>query len=199
PQATPTANELESGLIPPIVFASSQPEVNVQSDSAAPPWLAESGPWNSFDHDINAIFEAHGETICASGCAASRHPTATLERASFEHLLMRYAAISPNRSSQPLDSLLYYGSQTSAMLDQLGTESLSSAHLDVLREQLSLTHARISIRIVDEQGVVRTWCEPTKVPLDRRHVFSMQTKALPPLVTSGTAKRVGLNHVWARL
>jgi hypothetical protein len=37
------------------------------------------------------------------------------------------------------------------------------------------------------------------VPLDRRHVFKMDTKDLPPLITSGTVKRVGLHHLWTRL
>jgi len=37
------------------------------------------------------------------------------------------------------------------------------------------------------------------VPFDRRHVFEMKTNSLQPLVTSGTVKRVGLNHAWIRL
>jgi len=58
---------------------------------------------------------------------------------------------------------------------------------------------RISLRILDEAGRVRSRINGVRVPLDRRHVFEMENEGLQPLVTSGTVKRVGLDHLWTRL
>ena len=150
-------------------------------------------------HDQNAIFEPHGEQICASGCAVSRHPTGKLTRQRFEQLLKNCCGQPLDETNWALEELLYYGPQTCQLIKQFGCGELDEKQVTFLREQLQFTHAKISIRVVDQHGVIRTWLDQSHVPFDRRHVFEMETRDLQPLVTSGTVKRVGLNHLWTRL
>jgi hypothetical protein len=164
-----------------------------------------------FDKSLSsAVFEPHGEKICASGCALSRHPTETLARKEFVRLISEFRKGPLSSDNQALESLLYFGPQTVAFLKAGFHRSSTSAAdetavatpdlpIEFLQRQLRLTHAKISIRVVDTKNKTRTWLEPTLVPLDRRHVFEMKTNELRPLVTSGTVKRVGLNHLWTRL
>ncbi|MCA9264359.1 MAG: hypothetical protein KDA60_10945 [Planctomycetales bacterium] len=152
-----------------------------------------------FEHDPRAIFEPHGTQVCASGCAVSRHPTPRLQRLEFDLLLQRYARQPMDDSSLALETLLFYGPQTQAMIVQAGLRGLDEERREFLLQELRREHAEVSIRVVDEQGVLRGWVDRVRVPLDRRHVFAMQTRDLPAFVTSGTVKRVGLDHLWTRL
>lgn len=154
---------------------------------------------DAFVHDDRAIFEPHGHDVCFSGCAVSRHPTGQLTGPAFRQLLTRFARQPADETSPAFETLLYYGRQAKGFLDREGSSPLDPVRAAVLRRELSRTHARIAIRVVDQYGVVRTWLPPTRVPLDRRHVFEMETSDLQPLVTSGTVKRVGLYHLWNRL
>ena len=69
----------------------------------------------------------------------------------------------------------------------------------MLDDELKKTHVLVSLRVLDESGAIRSKLTNVRVPLDRRHVFAMQNEGLQPLVTSGTVKRVGLDHLWTRL
>ena len=185
----------DSGLVPPI----SVPPISV------PAWQNSSSSritpvgLSHFSHDTSAIFEPHGEQICASGCAVSRHPTGELSKSRFDQLLKQYPQSPLDETNIALEELLFYGPQTREMLSKYGYGQLATNYASFLRNQLAFTHAKISIRVVDQDGVTRTWLDPSRVPFDRRHVFEMQTENLQPLVTSGTVKRVGLKHLWARL
>ena len=152
-----------------------------------------------FDHDSDATFHAHGEQVCASGCAASRHPTESLDKDYFDELLVEFTTQPLSQESPALEKLLYFGPQTKKLIEQDGFGPLDSERATFLWDELETTHAKISLRVIDESGKIRTWLEPTLVPFDRRHVFKMETENLQPLVTSGTVKRVGLNHMWVRL
>ncbi len=185
----------QSGLIPPLRLPTQFPG----QQGEAPRQNLLQATLENFAHDPNASFEAHGEQICASGCAASRHPTEQLTLSNYWQLLDEYTIEPMNQTNNALEALLYYGPQTRKLMESEGVGQLDRPRADFLWEQLRYTHARISIRVTDDQGVVRTWIEPTRVPFDRRHVFEMQTRDVQPLVTSGTAKRVGLNHIWIRL
>ena len=154
---------------------------------------------DSFVHDERALFHAHGDQVCASGCAASRHPTRKLTVAAFEQLMREYALQPMTSASPALETLLFFGPQTREMIEARGYLTLDRARAEFLWTELTRTYARISIRLVDEHGQVRSHLPPTRVPFDRRHVFDMETRNLQPLVTSGTVKRVGLYHIWARL
>jgi hypothetical protein len=152
-----------------------------------------------FTSGQRAEFHAHGEKVCASGCAASSHPTEKLTEEVFRRLLSQYAHDPIDETSLALETLLYYGRQSQAMLRQLGGQPLDTLREEVLRKELTRQHAKVQIRVVDEEGEVRSSLPATRVPLDRRHVFSMKVNRVQPLVTSGTVKRVGLYHLWTRL
>lgn len=154
---------------------------------------------NSPESEKLAIFQPHGDKVCASGCALSRHPTGYLSEFRYRALLLDYAVQPLSNDSLALEELLFYGPQSLAYLDRIGSDVLDSQRANLLRRELSRTHASVSIRVIEKDGTRRSWLPPTKVPFDRRHVFEMKTNALQPLVTSGTIKRVGLNHIWARL
>lgn len=152
-----------------------------------------------FSPDKRALFEPHGEQVCASGCAVSRHPTKELTKTVFRQLLQQFMHEPISEDSQALETLLFYGRQTREMVKEYGIGPLDPLRAAVLQEELTRTHAKIAIRVVDENGVVRSSLPLTSVPLDRRHVFSMDVNKVQPLVTSGTVKRVGLHHLWTRL
>lgn len=185
----------DSGVVEPIDF--DQPEFRAQ--------IAGSNHETEYLATDSAHFEPHGEQVCASGCALSRHPTNQLTEDEFSRLVDEYRKGPMSSDNSALESLLYYGPQSIKFLESIDRRNVLfhdkalNPHLAFLKQQLKLTHAKISIRVIDDEESVRTWLEPTIVPLDRRHVFEMQTDELQPLVTSGTVKRVGLNHLWTRL
>jgi len=152
-----------------------------------------------FAHGDRAVFEPHGEQVCASGCAASRHPTTPLVTNEFHELLREFGRQPMSEDSPAFEKLLYYGKQTQQRLQRYGCGSLDPLREQVLKRELKKTHASVQIRLVDEHGEIRSWLPATPVPLDRRHVFDMEAKGVQPLVTSGTVKRVGLYHLWTRL
>lgn len=151
-----------------------------------------------FAHDSRASFHPHGTQVCASGCATSNHPTETLTAARFHQLLEQYMH-EPLESSAALDALLYYGRQARDMLERDGAAPLDVPRAALLKRELARTHARVLVRVVDADNRIRAWLPATAVPLDRRHVFEMETSGVQPLVTSGTVKRVGLDYLWTRL
>jgi hypothetical protein len=136
---------------------------------------------------------------CASGCTAHNHPTTELSKAKYHWLLRRFAEQPLDSSSPALESLMYFGRQTNLWMQREGTAPLDKSRVHLLKRELKKTHAYLTFRVVDEHGIVRVHVPRTRVPLDRRHVYSMDTKDLPPLITSGTVKRVGLHHLWTRL
>ena len=152
-----------------------------------------------FSHDRTATFHDHGDTVCASGCSLSRHPTETLTQETYQELLEACSAEAMDADNLAFETLLYFGRQTATMVDQHGTPKLSVSQAANLKRELLRQHARVSIRVLDGDGIRRTWTEDIRVPLDRRHVFEMKTDGVQPLVTSGTVKRVGLDHLWTRL
>ena len=152
-----------------------------------------------FDHDERATFHAHGQKTCASGCAASRHPTKRLSRGHYRRLLRECSSAPMDRFNLAYETLLYFGRQTLVLLDQYGTDPLSATQHQQLASELKRSHALVSIRVVDDRGTTRSWTNDVRVPLDRRHVFEMETNQVQPLITSGTVKRVGQDHLWTRL
>jgi hypothetical protein len=117
----------------------------------------------------------------------------------YHRLLRQFAREPMSEESAALETLLYYGRQARELLVREGAAPLDDARAAFLSRELEVTHALIAFRIVDEQGLRRVWMPPTRVPLDRRHEFHMEVEDLPPLITSGTVKRVGLSHLWNRL
>lgn len=168
------------------------------------------------DSSGRAHFHPHGETVCASGCAPSSHPTDELSRVRFRGLLEQYATGPLDGTNLALETLLYYGPQSAAHLTAMQAESnsegeaegkeaseleslLKPSQITFLEQQLRRNKVSVEVRIVDEHGQVRADLPATSVPLDRRHVFELDEHGIQPMVVSGTVKRVGLDHLWTRL
>lgn len=194
-QLNPELRDAAHGLVPPIRLPGTMP-LNPIHNALVEAQFVSLDPDRA--HDVRATFHPHGEQVCASGCSASRHPTETLTREHFQQLVSELAIEPMDHTNNALEELLYFGPQTKVMIEAGGVE-MEREHLEFLWRELAYTHANVAIRVVDDEGVIRSWLPPTRVPLDRRHVFDMEANNLQPLVTSGTVKRVGLNHIWARL
>ena len=180
--AKPLVGELYEGEIDPLV-----PPIHVEQSA------------NRFSHDPQAEAHAHGETMCASGCAASRHPTMRLTPNAFDALLTEYQHSAPTAENEALEKILFYSRQSREHWQRQRFACRNPLWQKVLDEELKKTHVLISLRVVDESGAIRSALTDVRVPLDRRHVFEMESDRLQPLVTSGTVKRVGLDHLWTRL
>ncbi len=48
------------------------------------------------------------------------------------------------------------------MIEQFGCANLDEERASFLRQQLQYTHAKISIRVVDQHGVIRTWLDQSR-------------------------------------
>ena len=180
--AKPLAGKLHEREIDPLV-----PPISVEQSA------------NRFSHDPQAESHAHGETMCASGCAASRHPTMRLTPNAFDALLTEYQHSAPTAENEALEKILFYSRQSREHWQRQRFACRNPLWQKVLDEELKKTHVLISLRVVDESGAIRSALTDVRVPLDRRHVFEMESDRLQPLVTSGTVKRVGLDHLWTRL
>ncbi|MEO8498494.1 MAG: hypothetical protein ABI614_25805 [Planctomycetota bacterium] len=152
-----------------------------------------------FTHGDRANFHPHGEQVCASGCAASRHPTETLTRERFNGLLLEYADEPLGDAGPAQDALLYFGRQAAQLLATERPGRLDPVRAAVLKHELARDHAQIEIRVVDALDRVRASLPGTDVPLDRRHEFELDTYELQPMIASGTVKRVGRDFLWTRL
>ncbi|MEQ9408460.1 MAG: hypothetical protein RIK87_12070 [Fuerstiella sp.] len=142
----------------------------------------------------------HGDKVCASGCALSRHPTPPLSNERFLTLIGQLDNLS--RCPRVIDELLFYGPQTRTQLRQLSVRQQAALSLTVtqtLLEELRLTHAVVELRLVSATGELLADLSPQCVPLDLRHEFDLHEHGLPPLLASGTVKRVGRYRLWSRL
>jgi hypothetical protein len=102
--------------------------------------------------------------------------------------------------SKALQTLLFYGRQTLLLMDKNGDAPLDAERAAFLRRELGRTHVYVELRMIDENGVVRLWNKPARVPLDIRHGFEYTTTDYQEIEEStGTVKRVGLNHLWQRI
>lgn len=152
-----------------------------------------------FSSDERAHFHPHGAQVCKSGCALSNHPTDELSVVRFRRLLAQYSREAIKTPSQSLEVLLFYGRQTRQLLTEHGSPQLSAAHASFLSKEVRRSHVKVSLRLLDDHGEVIAKLPSTRVPLDRRHEFVLESSKLPAVKASGTIKRVGLKHLWTRL
>lgn len=142
----------------------------------------------------------HGDQVCASGCARSRHPTEPLTQVRFETLVSRLVVDSADQDA--IDELLYYGPQTEANLmtsRSAAVRSLSQNVRQRLARELRRSRAVVELRLVSESGTLLADLPAQIVPLDLRHEFDLRENGIPSLLASGTVKRVGEYRLWSRL
>ena len=135
---------------------------------------------------------------CTNGCSLSKHDLPTLEASEFRDLLAAYAAGPLDETNAALETLLFHGDATVALLETR-PPALPEEHARFLARELARRHARIELRVIDVDGRELVRLDPTTVTLGvKAHVHPTRS-SLPPLEFSGTVKRVGLYHLWTRL
>ena len=153
---------------------------------------------------LSASRPAAAAASCATGCAIGSHAPPPLTESEFRDLLRRFASekisASNGGESSALDTLLFHGERSRELLARLGADGLDQQRLRFLRRELSRTQARLSVRIVDGEGVQRVRLGPVTMPLGiKQHLHADVCRRMQPPEISGTVYRVGLDHLWARL
>ena len=136
--------------------------------------------------------------VCATGCSAVPALDKDLTEAKFRELIAAYATQPMSQESEALETLLFHGAATRALLDAEGFE-LDDEREAFLRRELAITHARVDVRVIDVHGEVRMHLGESRFPLGvKEHVHAHETSALQAPEVSGTVHRVGVKHLWAR-
>ena len=137
---------------------------------------------------------------CATGCAIGNHPITPLLSSEFGDLLKRFAAEPLAEGSQALETLLFHAAQVRGLIDRRGTPGLDPRHAAFLKRELARSGALVSVRILDEHGVVRARWNETRFPFGRkRHIHADGSRDLAPPEISGTVHRTGLYYLWTRI
>ena len=135
---------------------------------------------------------------CTTGCSLAKHKIPDFTPDDYLQAIADYAGQPHDADTKPLETLLFYGSRTLQLMQRFGTEGLPSSHLVFLRRELSRTHARVSIRLIDANDRVRVSYGPSRVPLGQKQHLQAVTLADQSLEFNGTVMRVGLYHLWSR-
>ena len=135
---------------------------------------------------------------CKTGCSLAKHSVPDFTEADYHEALAAYASAPVDVSSEGLDKLLFYGTRTKKLMQELGTEALPPSHVEFLRRELSRDHALVSLRLVDEAGTVRVAYGPTPVPLGVKQHLQPAGKDLQAMEFNGTVMRTGVNYLWSR-
>ena len=129
-------------------------------------------------------------------CSDHGEAVGVLTRAEFRVLLAQFAAVPVGCESDALDALLFHGARTRTLVAQ--SHGLAASHRAYLERELSRDHARLSVRVVAEDGTERIRLD-RRVPLDIKQHLHGTTRGLQNPEISGTVRRVGLDYVWGRL
>ena len=117
----------------------------------------------------------------------------------FARLLNEWLAEPIAAPSLPLETLLYHGAHTRALLGTLPSETLPTDRQAFLDAELERSRAAIEVRLVDEAGNLRGQLESTGIALGvPSHLHMQGTGNLGPVELSGRVRRVGLHHLWSR-
>jgi len=137
---------------------------------------------------------------CQAGCSITNHPIEPLTDSDYHSLIRSVAVGSDTEREYALETLLFHGPQVTDLIDRLGTDPLADPEVEALRHELSKTHVRFSIRLVDQEGVVRAGIENERFPIaEKTHVHFPDTRDMDALEVSGTIFRTGLQHLWTRI
>lgn len=140
-----------------------------------------------------------GSVCSIGGCSIGHHSIPALAPSTFRTLLEQFNDQPISARSDAFERLLFYGRQTRAYINQTGTPKLGQRRTTVLKNELSRTHALVSLRITDQRGNNRVRLQNKRVPLGESKHFRMRdTTNLKPPELSGTVYRVGVRHLWAR-
>ena len=151
-------------------------------------------------HVANPPREVTDPAGCQAGCSISNHPIEPLTRPNYLDLVRTYADGEGEARESALETLLFHGSQVRDWIADVGAPLLDDEDMTFLRGELSKTHIRFFLRLVDENGVVRGKIDGARVAIgEKTHLHMADTQDLQPPEVSGTVYRTGLHHLWARI
>ena len=137
---------------------------------------------------------------CAAGCSVGSHPITPLAASEYREHLQALAQGPEDTRTKALETLLFHGPQVRELTRELGLAPLAGEPAARLRRELARTHARLWLRVVDEQGEVRAAVDGERFPIGRKeHVHASVARNLQPPEISGTIQRTGLHHLWTRI
>ncbi len=137
---------------------------------------------------------------CQTGCSISSHPVEPLIRTEYLDLVRTYASRDAETRLSALETLLFHAPRTRQFMDDIGTPQLGATEASILREELSKTHVRLWLRIVDQDGTVRAKIDGALFAISQKtHIHMTSTRDLSPPEVSGTIYRTGLHHLWTRI
>lgn len=137
---------------------------------------------------------------CAVGCSVGNHPITPLTSGEYRDLLEELASGDEDVRARAIETLLFHGENVRKLLAEHGPGPLPPHKVNWLRRELSRTHVRLWLRVVDETGIARVSIDAARFPVGRKeHVHAESTVDLQPPEISGTVHRTGVAHLWARL
>jgi len=144
--------------------------------------------------------ESKSPEACEAGCSISSHPVEPLLRAEYLDLVKTYANGDEGKRLSALETLLFHAPHTRQFMDVIGTPQLGDMEASILRDELSKTHVRLWLRVVDQDGIVRARIDGARFPISQKtHLHMTDTRDLPTPEVSGTIYRTGLHHLWTRI
>jgi hypothetical protein len=135
---------------------------------------------------------------CTTSCSLAKHKIPDFTPHDFEKTLAAYASRPATEVSEELEKLLFYGMDTKRFIKDVGTADLPAAHLAYLQKELKRDHAVVSLRMVDDNDVVRVSYGPTSVPLGAKQHLAPVGEDLQAMEFNGTVMRTGVNYLWSR-
>lgn len=138
--------------------------------------------------------------VCDTGCSAASSAIDELSVEEYLALIEAWAADPDREGGRALETLLFHGAQVPGLAAFHGTGSLRGSDVAYLLREVARDHALLSVRLVNEAGEERLRLGPARVPLgEKQHLFPEHLSDLQPPEVSGTVRRVGVDHLWARL
>lgn len=140
------------------------------------------------------------DSDCDTGCTSKDKDDGTYTLEKYHSLLAKYAKEPLKDGSKALEYMLFYGKKTKSYLKKYPPKDLNKGHLSFLEKQLSRSKAYISLRLVDEKGVIRA--SFTRKMAEVGGHFSVKADKIERVQRpsfSGKVKRVGLHHIWVRI
>ena len=136
---------------------------------------------------------------CATGCAAAEQKKPRLGADEIDRCLRAIAQQAPGEASLELETLLFHAPEVIPHIQDHGTGSLTPEKENFLKRELSRTHARIELRVIDSEGKLRLTFDQ-QVPVGvKQHLHSESAQGFTPPEVGFTVQRVGLHHLWTRL
>ncbi|MEM7205269.1 MAG: hypothetical protein AAF628_33750 [Planctomycetota bacterium] len=138
----------------------------------------------------------HPDGGCSS-CGGSSHFLPPPAPGEFDGWIRRYATEPMAEGSEALETLLYHDARSRELLATRGAPQLDADRHAYLARELARERAIVSLRVVDAAGTEHLRVDDATVRIgEKAHLHA--TGQSDACEFSGTVKRVGVHHLWAR-